>query len=106
MRSQQIGTMMSAKQMPDQNVERPKTQLLASLRERNWKPSEQNDLKEFSEHLMPSVDMDVEDRFFNMMLGRLYFSGLPDRFESISEAHQETFQWMFESNPRHYNSDD
>jgi hypothetical protein len=106
MHSEQIGKVIDGKQVPKSDARRPKTQILTSLRERDWKPSEQHDLTEFSEQLMSSVNMDVEERFFNMMLGRLYFSDLPDRFENISEAHEETFQWMFESDPQHYNPDD
>lgn len=75
---------------------RRKNDLLASVQHHDWKPTELNDLMEFSEHLLSFVNMDVEERFFNMILGRLYFDDLPDRYESIPQAHQDTFQWIFE----------
>jgi hypothetical protein len=106
MRSQQMATVMDMKRMPQDNARRTKVQLLTSLRDRDWKPAERHDLTEFSEQLMFSVEADVEERFFDMILSRLYFSDLPDRLESIPEAHQETFQWLFESDPQQYNPND
>jgi hypothetical protein len=106
MRSQQMATVMDMKRMPQDNARRTKVQLLTSLRDGDWKPAERHDLTEFSEQLMFSVEADVEERFFDMILGRLYFSDLPDRLESIPEAHQETFQWLFESDPQQYNPND
>jgi len=46
---------------------------------------------------MSSIAMDLEERFVNTILGRLYFADLPDRYESIPKAHQDTFQWVFKS---------
>lgn len=73
-----------------------KLKLLASVRDHDWKPTTQHDLTEFSDRLISSVDMDLKERFFNAMLGRLYFADLPDRFNSIPQAHQETFRWVFD----------
>jgi hypothetical protein len=41
------------------------------------------------------VDRDVENRFFNLIIASLYFSDLPERYEFIPKAHQDTFHWLF-----------
>jgi hypothetical protein len=51
---------------------------------------------EFSDVFWSSVvDRDVENRFFNLIIASLYFSNLPERYEFIPKAHQDTFHWLF-----------
>lgn len=69
--------------------------LVASVRDHDWKPTAEHDVTEFSDRLISSVDMDLEERFVNAILGRLYFADLPDRYDSIPQAHKDTFQWVF-----------
>ena len=108
MRSQNMETIADVQQVPrtGNNAITRKLELLASLRDRDWKPTEQHDLIEFSDRLMSSVDMDLEERFFNAILGRLYFADLSDRYESIPKAHEDTFRWVFESKSQQRNSDE
>ncbi|KAH7086405.1 hypothetical protein FB567DRAFT_580552 [Paraphoma chrysanthemicola] len=81
-----------------------KLELLMSIQDRDWKPTEHHDLSEFSDHLRSTVEIDLEERFFNAIVGRLYFADLPDRYETIPEAHQDTFQWIFETSSSSGNS--
>jgi hypothetical protein len=46
------------------------------------------------------VDRDIETRFFDLIIARLYFLDHPDRYESIQEARDDTFHWMFENDPQ------
>lgn len=79
----------------ESNATTRRLELLATVRDRDWKPTAQHDLTEFSDRLISSVDMDLEERFCNAILGRLYFADMSDRYESIPKAHQDTFQWVF-----------
>jgi hypothetical protein len=45
---------------------------------------------------MSFVKMDSEEHFCNIILGRLYFLDLPNRYENIPKAHRDTFEWVFE----------
>ncbi|KAF2803249.1 uncharacterized protein BDZ99DRAFT_576168 [Mytilinidion resinicola] len=81
-----------------------KAELLASLQDNDWKPTQKGEMVEFSNSLILAVDMDVEQRFFNMILARLYFSDLPDRYEAIPKAHQNTCEWIFEDDPQQIES--
>jgi hypothetical protein len=92
--------------IPADDIGKSKIQLLQSLRDRDWKPTEQRDLIDFSEGLKTSVNMDLEDRFFNLMISRLHFQDLDNRYEIIPEAHRDTFQWMFDNAAQRYNPDD
>ena len=79
-----------------EDTESWKLDLLAALKEHNWNPRSKEDIANFSEQLQSSVEIDVEARFCRSILARLYFSDLPDRIQHIPEAHQKTFQWLFD----------
>ncbi|KAH7119118.1 hypothetical protein B0J11DRAFT_441007 [Dendryphion nanum] len=71
-----------------------KAEILASLQQSHWTEKDQS--MEISKFLLSTVNMDVEERFSNMIMARLYFPDLPDRFETIPRAHQDTFQWLLD----------
>ncbi|KAH4843293.1 hypothetical protein HBI25_223290 [Parastagonospora nodorum] len=74
-----------------------KVTFLAAVRDHDWQPTTQHDLAAFSDRLISSIDMDIEERFLNAILGRLYFADMSDRHSSIPQAHRETFQWIYKS---------
>jgi hypothetical protein len=76
-----------------------KIELLKSLQDRNWQPNKQHDLQEFSNHLGSFVDINLEERFFNMVIGLLYFSDLPDRYETIPRSTQRHFTMGIQQRP-------
>ncbi|KAF1837270.1 hypothetical protein BDW02DRAFT_175185 [Decorospora gaudefroyi] len=81
--------------------------LLTSLQHHNWKPTKSSDLSDFSDALRTSVvSQDIEARFASLILSRLWFTELPDRYGTIPEAHQDTFHWMFEDDHQQLNASD
>lgn len=70
-------------------------ELLSAIRENNWQPSRSDHVAGFSDQLQSTTAKDLECRFCEIVLARLYFSYMPDRAESILEAHQNTFEWIF-----------
>jgi hypothetical protein len=69
--------------------------LLNAVRENNWQPSRNGHSAGFSDQLQSATAVDLEMRFCETVLARLYFQHMPDRAESIKEAHQNTFEWIF-----------
>ncbi|KAF2730953.1 hypothetical protein EJ04DRAFT_579444 [Polyplosphaeria fusca] len=72
-------------------------EIVNAIRENNWQPSNRSDVHHFAEQIGSGATADLEARFCNMVLARLYFRHMPDRVESIAEAHSETFEWIFRS---------
>ncbi|KAH5068687.1 hypothetical protein HBH95_191200 [Parastagonospora nodorum] len=62
-----------------------KVTFLAAVRDHDWQPTTQHDLAAFSDRLISSIDMDIEERFPQCHFG------------SIPQAHRETFQWIYKS---------
>ena len=52
----------------------------------------------FSLKLHALAENDSKGRFIQMIRARLHFVDMPDRFESISKAHQRTFRWIYDRN--------
>ena len=59
------------------------------------------DFAGFSERINSMAKSDLETSFCKMITARLQFAELPDRFESIPEAHQQTFNWLFDQPREH-----
>lgn len=77
--------------------DRRKLEIFASVQRHDWKPTVQHDVTEFADRLISCIDMDLEERFCNAILGRLYFADLRDRHDTIPKAHQKTFDWLFDN---------
>jgi len=48
----------------------------------------------------------MERRFASLILARLHFTGMHDRYKAIPIAHPGTSQWMFDASPEQPNTDD
>jgi hypothetical protein len=72
-----------------------KVDLLRVIERNKWNPESEDNLDAFSSQLHLSIQAEIELRFQKHILASLYFSGLPDRIQHIPEAHQETFEWIF-----------
>lgn len=75
--------------------------LWSSLQRHDRISAEEAQNMEFSSAFHTVVEADVEKRFCDMILARLHFSSMPQRFENIVEAHKDTFHWVLE----HRNTD-
>ncbi|KAI4940175.1 hypothetical protein J4E86_011141 [Alternaria arbusti] len=85
--------------------------LLASLRSsiahHDWKTTETVGISAFSDTFDTSVvSNDIERHFASLMLARLHFSGMHDRYKAIPIAHPGTSQWIFDASLEHHNTDD
>ncbi|KAI4616408.1 uncharacterized protein J4E87_008674 [Alternaria ethzedia] len=52
------------------------------------------------------VSNDMERRFASLMLARLHFTGMHDRYKAIPIAHPGTSRWIFDASPEQPNTDD
>jgi hypothetical protein len=91
-----MGTIERTRSKP---ISRQKRELLGSLKEQSHQALEEFQMTEFSHAFHSAVDMDVEDRFCEMMLARLFFTDMPERYEAIPKAHKDTFKWIFTEAP-------
>lgn len=63
--------------------------------------TEADNISKLSEHVESVAQNDSHRRFRRMITARLRFAELPDRFESIPEAHKNTFSWIFQHPQSH-----
>ncbi|KAF2443978.1 hypothetical protein P171DRAFT_23043 [Karstenula rhodostoma CBS 690.94] len=80
-------------------MSRQKKELLGSLHDQSHQALEEFRMTEFSHTFHSAVDMDIEERFCEMMLARLFFADMPERYEAIPKAHRDTFEWMLTEDP-------
>ncbi|CAO2649639.1 Nn.00g070240.m01.CDS01 [Neocucurbitaria sp. VM-36] len=71
-------------------------ELLNAIREHNWQATRTDHVEDFSKQLRSHAAMDHETRFRKLILARLYFPRMPDRFETIPNAYSNTFRWIFD----------
>ena len=80
--------------------------LLTTIKHHDWKPTDDHDRAQFSQSFLSTVvHSDMETRFFESIMARLYFPEISSRYENIPTAHDETFHWMFENNTQQINPD-
>ena len=85
----------------------PDVLLLQSIAHHDWKTTETVDVSAFSDTFENSVvSNDMERRFASLILARLHFTGMHDRYKAIPIAHPGTSQWVFDVNPEQPNADD
>ncbi|KAI4640944.1 uncharacterized protein J4E79_011783 [Alternaria viburni] len=70
--------------------------LLEAVYANNWTGTNAQDVEEFSRHLRSNTSKSQKEQFCDLLLPRLYFQHMVNRSESISEAHKETFEWLFD----------
>jgi hypothetical protein len=70
-------------------------QLLEAINKNRWHSRNDTHVRCFSEAISSVSRSDAESRFYRAILTRIKFPGMPDRHESIPEAFQTTFQWIF-----------
>lgn len=83
--------------------------LLQAIRTKGWSSTRVADVQEFSREVDAFVTARVEAQFGSLMLAKLYFQHMPHRVESIPEAYEQTFGWLFaetapQSNDLRWNS--
>jgi hypothetical protein len=72
--------------------------LIESVEHHDWDPTETAHVSAFAHTLKDSVvSYDTESRFIKLILARLHFAGLYDRYKTIPCAHPGTLQWMFDA---------
>jgi hypothetical protein len=69
------------------DAEQKHQELLNAVRE--------NNALSFSTQLKVHTNLDLQEKFGQLILARLYFQHMPDRLESIPQAHEKTFSWIF-----------
>lgn len=80
--------------------------LLTTINHHEWKSTNDHDRAQFSQLFLSTVvRSDMETRFFESIMARLYFPEISSRYENIPSAHDETFHWMFENNAQQINPD-
>jgi len=85
----------------------PDILLLQSIAHHDWKTTETVGISAFSDTFDTSVvSNDIERHFASLMLARLHFSGMHDRYKAIPIAHPGTSQWIFDASLEHLNTDD
>ncbi|KAI8936526.1 hypothetical protein NX059_006930 [Plenodomus lindquistii] len=74
-----------------------RVEVIRAVKVKRWDPSNSEDVARFS-HLLQSdiVEQDVETRFCEMVLARLFFTDMDHRYEAIPEAYENTFRWLFD----------
>ncbi|KAI4646165.1 uncharacterized protein J4E79_010674 [Alternaria viburni] len=78
----------------------PDILLLQSIAHHDWKTTETVDVAAFSDTFENSVvSNDMERRFASLMLARLHFAGMHDRYKAIPIAYPGTSQWIFDAIP-------
>ncbi|KAI4606605.1 hypothetical protein J4E83_009977 [Alternaria metachromatica] len=78
-----------------------------SIAHHDWKTTETVDVSAFSDTFENSVvSNDMEGRFASLMLARLHFTGMHDRYKAIPIAHPGTSRWIFDASPEQPNTDD
>ncbi|KAI4677900.1 uncharacterized protein J4E84_008845 [Alternaria hordeiaustralica] len=85
----------------------PDVLLLQSIAHHDWKTMETVDVSAFSDTFENSVvSNDMEGRFASLMLARLHFIGMHDRYKAIPIAHPGTSRWILDASPEQPNTDD
>jgi hypothetical protein len=69
--------------------------LLRAVYKNNWQTSQADDVNAFSQQLQFKTTADLQTRFCESLMARLYFRHMADRLQIIPQAHIDTFEWMF-----------
>jgi hypothetical protein len=69
--------------------------LIDTLYQRNWQIQNENDLKDFSDKLSDSAQLQRDQLIKSKILERLRFPEMDGRYERILDAHKRTFNWIF-----------
>lgn len=77
------------------NVEKRHQEVLSAISASNAPAPHRTDFAHFSSGVQSMAEEDFNSRFARIILAELRFPDMPDRFESIPEAHQTTFNWLF-----------
>ncbi|KAI4708285.1 hypothetical protein J4E89_006907 [Alternaria sp. Ai002NY15] len=94
------------KRIPADGTTGSDTFLLQSIAHHDWKTTETVDVSAFSDTFETSVvSNDIERRFTSLMLARLHFTGMHDRYKAIPIAHPGTLQWIFDASHEQPNTD-
>jgi hypothetical protein len=75
-------------------------ELLNAIRAKDWHANRPGDIDQFSKQLSSYTTLDLEKQWHKLILARLYFRHMPNRAESIPEAHSTTFEWLFKDDHR------
>ncbi|KAI4695626.1 hypothetical protein J4E81_005952 [Alternaria sp. BMP 2799] len=104
--AQQHSVRLERKLFPADYSTGPDIRLLQSIAHHDWKTTETGDAPAFSDTFENSVvNNDMERRFASLMLARLHFTGMHDRYKAIPIAHPGTSQWVFDASPEQPNTD-
>ncbi|KAI4912891.1 hypothetical protein J4E90_006299 [Alternaria incomplexa] len=105
--AQQHSVHSEKRRLPVDGSTGPDILLLQSIAHHDWKTTETVGISAFSDTFDTSVvSNDIERHFASLMLARLHFSGMHDRYKAIPIAHPGTSQWIFDASLEHLNTDD
>jgi len=79
-------------------AQRRHQELLDAISNIDRAPDTEDISANFSLKLHALAENDSQGLFVRMIKARLHFVHMPDRFESIPEAHQRTFGWIYDRN--------
>jgi hypothetical protein len=69
---------------------------MSAIQNNNWQPSHHRDVSAFSVQMSLVTAGDIETRFQDAILRRIYFRQLPNRVDDIPIAHAQTLEWLLQ----------
>src|SRR5277367_6443114 len=66
----------------------------------HWKAKNENEISYLSAVLSSRAQIEVDRSTQIKILDSLYFTRIDDRYQSIKEAHEKTFKWIFDGRLR------
>lgn len=70
-------------------------EIMSAIRQMDQKTDYLDYVQRFPKDLDASADLRKEARFCDLILSRLEYTEMPNRYETIHDAHKQTFEWVF-----------